>query len=43
LDDAWEAVEDPLFREKTQQKYEGLYREIMNWEGRYQPQLRAFR
>ena len=41
LDNAWEAVEDPLFGEQTQKKYEGLYQEIMNWEGRSQPQVRA--
>ncbi len=43
LDDTWEMVEDPLFGEETQKKYEGLYREIMAWEGRFQPQVRASR
>ncbi len=43
LDDTWEMVEDPLFGEGIQKKYEGLYREIMAWEGRFQPQVRASR
>ncbi len=41
LDHTWETVEDPLFGEETQKKYEGLYQEIMNWEGQSQPQVRA--
>ncbi len=41
LDDTWETVEDPLFGKETQKKYEGLYREIMNWEGVSDPQVRA--
>ena len=41
LDDAWETVEDPLFGEETQKKYEGLYQEIMDWEGASDPQVRA--
>jgi hemerythrin-like domain-containing protein len=43
LDDTWEMVEDPLFGEEIQKKYEGLYQEIMNWEGRSQPQVRTSR
>ncbi len=43
LDDTWEMVEDPLVGEEIQKKYEGLYQEIMNWEGRSQPQVRASR
>ena len=43
LDKAWETVEDPLFGEQTQKKYEGLYQEIMNWEDRSQPQVQASR
>jgi len=41
LDDTREMVEDPLFGEGIQKKYEGLYQEIMNWEGGSQPHVRA--
>ncbi len=41
LDETWEMVEDPLFGEEIQKKYERLYQEIVNWEGRSQPQVRA--
>ena len=43
LDKAWETVEDPLFGEQTQKKYQGLYQEIMNWEDASEPQVRASR
>ena len=43
LNDTWEMVEDPLFGEEKQKKYQGLYQEIMNWEGKSQPQVRGFR
>ncbi len=43
LDDTWEMVEDPLFGKQIQKKYEGLYQEIMNWEGISQPQVRVSR
>ena len=43
LNDTWEMVEDPLFGEEIQKKYEGLYQEIMNWEGASEPQVRASR